>query len=385
MITHPFGVRVVVATAAVACICLSLTVLRHSEKARAVEPATLNIVQCATKTPCAEFRNTSKGAAIVARSIKGDALDALSRQGTAVVGTTLGAPLNQFYSTVGVLGRDESSGALPNYGVFGDTSAAGDTGVAGAFSAYGSPGIFGVGVLGFDQSGPQENRNVIGVLGESEGTGVFGLSMATPAPPGQQQSPGVNAACAGGGVALLASNGFVSPSGDLMSVDCAGNMILKGSLMSNGVPLIRTHSSVGPDVAAYPLVQADRNIEDVGQAQLVDGGAEVRFDPRFAASVDWSRAYMVFITADGPSRGLYVSSKTQAGFSVRENPGGRSTIAFDYRIIAKPLGDATPRLPTVGQVETTFYRQTLTAPHSTQSAARWVALMRNPHAVPIEH
>jgi hypothetical protein len=57
-------------------------------------------------------------------------------------------------------------------------------------------------------------------------------------------------------------------------------------------------------------------------------------------------SYMVIITPEGPSRGLYVTKKSAVGFAVRENPGGNSTLAFSYRIVAKPFGEHPVRLQT---------------------------------------
>jgi hypothetical protein len=57
--------------------------------------------------------------------------------------------------------------------------------------------------------------------------------------------------------------------------------------------------------------------------------------------------YSVSITPEGNSNGLYVSQKTLTGFAVRENNGGRSTLAFEYRIVAKPFGSNAKRLPMV--------------------------------------
>jgi hypothetical protein len=46
--------------------------------------------------------------------------------------------------------------------------------------------------------------------------------------------------------------------------------------------------------------------------------------------------YQVFLTPMGESKGwLYVSGKTASGFSVHEAGGGASSIAFDYRVVAK--------------------------------------------------
>jgi hypothetical protein len=54
--------------------------------------------------------------------------------------------------------------------------------------------------------------------------------------------------------------------------------------------------------------------------------------------IPWACYEMVFITPEGGSNRLYVVNKTAAGFEVHENRGGRSTLAFSYRIVAKPFG-----------------------------------------------
>jgi hypothetical protein len=55
----------------------------------------------------------------------------------------------------------------------------------------------------------------------------------------------------------------------------------------------------------------------------------------------------VFLTPQGDCNGLYVAQKSSAGFEVRELRGGRSSLTFDYRIVAKPLHDRSTKLPMV--------------------------------------
>jgi hypothetical protein len=74
-------------------------------------------------------------------------------------------------------------------------------------------------------------------------------------------------------------------------------------------------------------------------------------DPAFSSAIDRLANYLVFITPKGDSRGLYVSHQSAAGFTVRENQGGHSTLAFDYRIVAKPFDSNQPRLPLATQGE----------------------------------
>ncbi len=86
-------------------------------------------------------------------------------------------------------------------------------------------------------------------------------------------------------------------------------------------------------------------MEDTGTARLLNGEGAVRFDPAFASTIDASRGYQVFLTPNGDTRGLYVSAKYEGGFIVRENEHGRSSVHFDYRVVAHPYGASDVRLP----------------------------------------
>jgi hypothetical protein len=85
-------------------------------------------------------------------------------------------------------------------------------------------------------------------------------------------------------------------------------------------------------------------MEDSGEGQLVNGRGYVKLDAALSDVIDNHNAYRVFLTPEGDSNGLYVTQKSPAGFVVREARGGRSTLSFDYRIIAKPVDDDAQRL-----------------------------------------
>jgi hypothetical protein len=104
-------------------------------------------------------------------------------------------------------------------------------------------------------------------------------------------------------------------------------------------------TSTGQHVLAYASESTSATLEDFGTAQMIDGVANVAIESRFAATIDRTAGYYVFLTPLGDTKGLFVSEKTPAGFQVRETQGGRSTIAFDYRIVARPLDAAGGRLP----------------------------------------
>ena len=112
-------------------------------------------------------------------------------------------------------------------------------------------------------------------------------------------------------------------------------------------------------------------IEDFGSGQLVNGVASVRLDSSFADAITDRAAYMVFITPDGDSRGLYVTQKTLQGFVVRESGGGTSNIAFDYRIVSRPAASTQPRMYAISGRPTLLPRGTVAPSQAT--AARMIA------------
>jgi hypothetical protein len=143
-------------------------------------------------------------------------------------------------------------------------------------------------------------------------------------------------------------------SGDVMTggasdVQVSGDLYVEGQVFQDcaGFPITRGGASPSP-CAPVPVTQPTTTaiartapVEDFGEGQLVSGRAYVRLDPTFARTISTSSPYLTFITPVGDSRGLYVTDRTPQGFEVHENGGGRSSLAFDYRIVAKPYGDTT--------------------------------------------
>ncbi|HMD03330.1 MAG TPA: hypothetical protein VKG44_10245, partial [Candidatus Baltobacteraceae bacterium] len=129
-----------------------------------------------------------------------------------------------------------------------------------------------------------------------------------------------------------------SGGGDVAYIDNAGDFFYHGSLNT----FVSTRSgNVG---RMYVNGSTMQTIEDFGSGAILNGSGSVHFDAAFADTMDASGGYQVFLTPDGDSRGLFVASKTPAGFTVRESQGGRSSISFDYRIVAKRNGHASDRL-----------------------------------------
>jgi hypothetical protein len=101
----------------------------------------------------------------------------------------------------------------------------------------------------------------------------------------------------------------------------------------------------GEQAGSYAAESSTPILEDDGESRLQSGQARIAIDASLARAIDQDSPYVVFVSPEGPSHGLYVTAKTATGFRVVENEGGRSTVAFSYRIMAKPYGVHAPRLP----------------------------------------
>jgi hypothetical protein len=100
-------------------------------------------------------------------------------------------------------------------------------------------------------------------------------------------------------------------------------------------------------VALYSVQSPENWFEDFGSAALSNGAATVALDPTFAQTVNGGVEYHVFLTPNGDCKGLYVTQKSPTSFEVRELGGGTSSVAFDYRIVAKRAGFESVRLADV--------------------------------------
>jgi hypothetical protein len=260
----------------------------------------------------------------------------------------------------GVIGSAESDSSF-TYGVVGQSlnakgylgsgtgvegnSGSGDGVNGSSASLYGVEGdvtgdsTSSAGVYGKSPSG-------VGVFGKSStGSGIGGYSSGATSAAGSFENDNSDRGI--GVLSITNPSSYPLESGELVSssqfsitfqVDGAGDVAYAGSL--NGV----SDAARGTKVSTFGAASSTPTVEDSGSAELVAGAASVRLDPTFASSIDPRVAYRVFLTPDGDTRGLYVATKTPAGFVVRETQGGRSTLAFDYRIIATKYGAVGKRM-----------------------------------------
>jgi hypothetical protein len=308
----------------------------------------LGLTTCSQSTPCKKYKNNGSGAALEAVGTNGNGLIAQSTNGSATFSTSTNANGVQAYSSnndgtnsgtdnnssinrgrSGVWGHDDSTdGGRGNVGVAGSSN--NGFGVSGSSTTY--IGVQGTATSGAGMSaqvGSGDSVQAIQVIGGT--TDSFGYSFVA----------------------------FDSNQVDKIVFDNAGNAFFSGQVFTSGscnIGCSPINKSPGKRVLSYTPRESIPTMEDVGIAQLVDGHADVHIDAAFANVIDSRAMYMVFLTPEGQSHGLYVAHKSAAGFIVAENDGGRSTIAFDYRIVAKPVGVNSQRLPVVDAMHVAVWR-----------------------------
>ena len=283
--------------------------------------------------------------AILAQSTTGKAaISASTQNGYGVYGFTTGGG-------VGLYGSSSTG-----YGVYATTTSGSGYGLVGVESGggvgtYGSTSS-GIGVEGVASNGSglygSASTGAAATLNSNTGYGVIARSAGNAAATVFSQNTNGNATdmratyiallgrAPSGGYPIVATD----PSGanNLFYVDGSGNVSYKGGLF---------HFSTigrGLTVKSFTADATEPTVEDTGTARLVNGAASVRLDRTFAGSIEANNGYRVFVTPNGDTRGLFVATKTADGFIVREAQGGRSSVTFDYRIVATALGHTGQRM-----------------------------------------
>ena len=347
------GAMTLLGGAAVGAVTLSPAV---AQQARTLGVIANTFFSCHSAGSCTGGVNTGTGFGVVAVAASANGIDSATKNPSHSDG----------YGRSGVYGHDDSTdfGQL-NVGVAGFSYWG--TGVQGASdSGYGmkasspqgigllSSGAVGMKVTSVDGDAIQasstgsQNAGAIDVS-STNSPAVYAVSnndIAVDAEVGAGDfSPALF--LSGGGAdqntSLIVS--YDSGNNQIFTVDNAGNEHITGQLFTHGSCSLGCSKT--RHVASYAPRESSPSMEDVGEGQLTAGRARVRLDPAFANVIDKHANYDVFVSPEGPSRGVYVTEKSQTGFTVMENPGGQSTIPFSYRIVAKPYGVTAARLPMI--------------------------------------
>lgn len=192
----------------------------------------------------------------------------------------------------------------------------------------------GTGLHGLADSGPQS----YGLWGDAVGIGTVGTGAW-----------GLYGGGTGYGLYAYSPNGwagyFNSPHG--WSVVTNNNAWIGSSIYAYRY-FYHTLSADGAD-HAVPLAAATQStVSDEGSAQVVNGSAVIQIDATYAATVNLSNGYRVFVTPNSAdTAGLAVVNKTANSFEVRELNKGRGNFSFDWRIDAVLKGEEARGMDTI--------------------------------------
>jgi hypothetical protein len=113
-----------------------------------------------------------------------------------------------------------------------------------------------------------------------------------------------------------------------------GNVMVIGTLTATAGKNAVVPFPDGTQRVLHCMESPEHWFEDFGAAKLKRGRAVVKLDADFGKVIKRGD-YRVFVTPEGDCRGLYVRRKRAASFEVRELAGGKSSIAFFYRIVGR--------------------------------------------------
>jgi hypothetical protein len=248
-----------------------------------------------------------------------------------------------------------------NVGVFGSsTNSVGVGGFSGSNDGMQGTSTDSVGVRGF-------STNSVGVSGSGGSAGMEGVSTSGLGVAGQSNSSfGVQGvSTSGSGVFGRSTSSFGGTFTGPPNTPGAGSLRLSGNIVKTGGEYSEAlpHPD-GSQRLLYAPLSPESWYEDFGRGELVEGRGRVEFDPDFAAILGIDDGhYHVFLTPEGDSNGLYVSSRNPTAFEVHEQQGGTSNLTFSYRVVAKRKDGQPERLAKLEEPESIdFARQEEEAP-----------------------
>jgi hypothetical protein len=224
-------------------------------------------------------------------------------------------------------------------GVFGYTNS-----TVGTYGEFFSRSNSGAGWANVGTWGDTGCFRCVGVLGTvDDGNALFGVNNSA----GNNETLYVaNNSGFNGGTPVVAR--FAGPgSSTYCSIQRDTNDNGTGDLVCTGSKSAAVPVAGNRMVRLYAVEAADNWFEDAGSGQLSNGAASIPLDATFAQTVNGDMDYHVFLTPNGDCDGLYVTHKTARGFEVHELHGGRSSVTFDYRIMARRKGFEKVRMQDV--------------------------------------
>ncbi len=257
---------------------------------------------------------------------------------------------------IGIIASGNNSGTAAFAGVGGNFNGGG-IGAVGIGTSANGIGLGGVGSNGTQLIFPGDGA---GVVGTAELTGVFGISTGTS---GVRQAASfrlnkngaASPAAADDPVAVLAGydgsnyfGGFFDGNQDNdNSIFVAGDdrdyayvAINTGGtnykIIGGGSVSTLVNDDEGNKRVLFAPEAPEILFEDYGTGKLVNGKATITLDPLLSKSIFVSDKFplKVFIQLEGDCNGVFVTNKSQIGFTVIELNNGNSNVPFSWHIVA---------------------------------------------------
>lgn len=306
----------------------------------------MTVVTCASANPCGGGANSKAGAGLYGTSQQGYGVVGKSpSSGSSSAAGVLGVDLNQLQpGTAGVKGTSYRGHAI--YGV----SPHGEGVFGQAAAGYGVEGLVqgnttnqtAIAVVGYDAD--YSTGNIGGKFISQAGVGLYSIVEGA----ASSTSAALQLVTVNDADLLQTTSNKTSAT---LTIDNAANITTTGKITTSGSCsagcIVSPHGSARRGVRSYAAMEAAPTLEDTGEAQVRGGAGTVTLDPAFANAIDARAGYVVIVTPEGDTRGLFVAQRSPKQFVVREIMGGRGTVPFAYRIVARAYGDRSPRLPFV--------------------------------------
>jgi hypothetical protein len=296
------------------------------------------------------------GDAIWAESNTGGAVYASSTSG---IGVYANSDSNSGVSAFSESGNAISAASSTGFGIFAQSNGgAPGTSVSGVYGFTQTPAVGSAGVFGqaYGASGTYNDLGSIdfvsGIWADSanvdDGSGNVTLGLIATTDDNEAALIANNSAdsetlevdnLAAGGSSGLFKTFKASTSDGACGIGSGGTLTCTGQLKT-----LATTGGGARKVETYATQSAENWMEDYGSGTIERGMGVVKIDAAFAETVSETPDYHVFLTPNADSKGLYVINKTLTSFEVRESGGGTSSLAFDYKIVAKRRGYEAQRL-----------------------------------------
>ena len=117
-----------------------------------------------------------------------------------------------------------------------------------------------------------------------------------------------------------------------------------GDLSCTGQVKTLATTSGARKLETYVVHSPENWVEDFGSGTLQNGSTTILIGSMFAEVANTAVDYHILLTPRGDTRTLFVTNLSASSFEVHESGHGTSTVAFDYRIVARRKGYEGQRL-----------------------------------------